>query len=316
MKRLLTFTLAVVVTLPLLAAPKASRARFKSGSEAKVRKLPSDPGRLARILTQYQMARNNVGVSAIADARSARLLLFPAAGNARGAGGEFFRSDVTLISYNPDNHQHLAAIWIQNGVTTDDPPAVEITLDPNIYYTFADMVGTTLSQQNQLGSILIVPVDHEGEIDFAGTAIDGYSRIWTNQPNATGTVAQPFQAVDPYSLIAFHTASIMGLRHDPQYRSNYGISNIDDVPHTFEVKFIGDNLSSETTVTVPAMGMIHVPVPAGNYGPLVIEVSVDEETAPWVAYGTSNDNITGDGWVSIGSGILTQEDLDDVDGGL
>lgn len=315
MKRLLTLSLALLVTLPLVAAPKKAR-NYKDGSKAEVRQLPSDPGRLSSIMSDYKAYREGVGASGIGDMRSMRLLLFPAAGNARGAGGEFFRSDVTLVSYNPDDHQHVAAIWLQNGVNTDDPPAVELTLEPDTYYTFTDFVGTVLGRQNQLGSILIVPVDDDGAIDFANVAIDGYSRIWTNQPNATGTVAQPFEAVDPFSFYVFETASVMGLRHDTQYRSNYGLVNIDDVPHTFTVFFLGENAQNSLQITVPAGGMIHQAIPAGNYGPLVIEVEVDDPEAPWIAYGTSNDNITGDGWVSIGSGLLRPADLDDIDGGF
>jgi hypothetical protein len=308
------------MTLPVIAAPKARK--FKQGTEAQVRQLPSEPGRLTRLIAKYEEAtglrfkdRFTPRPNAVGDMRSTRLLLFPAAGNARGAGGEFFRSDVTLISNNADAHQHAIAFWLQNGVDTDDPPAVAIDLDPETYYTFTDFVGTVLNRQNELGSILILPVDHDGETDFAGASLDGFSRIWTNQPNATGTVAQPFEPVDPYSFYVFETASIMGLRQEPQFRSNFGISNIDDVDHTFVIRFLGETAQAERTITVPAMGMIHQAIPAGNYGPLVIEVSVDNPAAPWVAYGTTQDNITGDGWVSIGSGILSPEDLDEIDGG-
>lgn len=316
MKRLITLSLALALTIPVLAANKAPR-QYKPGSAAKVRQLSADPTRLPRLMAQYAAARNGVGAAALTDIRSARLLVFPAAGNVRGANGEFFRSDVTLVSYNQADHQHAIALWLRNGApSSEEPPAIEITLDPNTYYTFTDFVGETLGVTNQLGTILIVPVDDLGDIDFANAAIDGYSRIWTNQPNATGTVAQPFEAVDPYSLFAFETASVMGLRQDAQYRSNFGIVNVDDEDHQFVVRFLGETAQAERTIVVPAGSMIHTSIPAGNYGALAIEVDVDNVTAPWIVYGTSNDNITGDGWVSIGSGVLTPEDLDDIDGGF
>ena len=320
MKHLLTLSLALLVTLPMLAAP--GTRKLSQGTVEQVRHLPSEPGRLKRLLAQYEAGRGETSrdrfrprANAVTDARSARLLLIPAAGNARGAGGEFFRSDVTLISYNTTEHQHVIALWLQNGANTDDPPAVQLDLDPETYYTYTDFVGLVLKRQNELGSILIVPIDDAGDIDFGGAAIDGFSRIWTNQPNATGTVSQPFEAVDPYSWQVFETASIMGLRQDAQYRTNFGISNVDDEAHTFVVRFFSDTVLNERTIVVPAGGMIHQSIPAGNYGNLVIEVTVDDPIAPWVAYGTSQDNTTGDGWVSIGSGILTPEDLDDIDGG-
>ncbi len=321
MKRLLTLSLALLVTLPILAAPKARK--FKQGSIGQARRLPSEPGRMKRLLAQYEAGtgvtrdRFRPGANAVGDMRSTRLLLIPAAGAVRGAGGEFFRSDVTLISNRSDDVQHVVVLWLQNGVDTDDPPAIDLTLDPETYYTFPDFVGTILDRENELGSLFIIPINDLGEVDFAGASMDGFSRIWTNQPgSATGTVSQPFEAVDPYSFYIFETASIMGLRHDPGYRSNYGISNVDDVAHTFVVRFLGDTATNERTVVVPAGGMIHTGVPAGNYGNLVIEITVDDPAAPWIAYGTSQDNTTGDGWVSIGSGILSPEDLDDIDGGF
>ena len=313
MKRLITVVLSILITIPLLAAPAR---QFKPGSESKPRLLASQPGRFAKLLASYKAARTGPGAAAIGDLRSARLLVFPAAGSVRGAGGEFFRSDVTLVSFNQTTPQRVIAIWLVNGVTTDDPPYLEMTLQPNTYYTFRDFVGVTLQRLNELGSIMVVPVDSNGDIEFAGAALDGFSRIWTNQPNATGTVAQPFESVDPYSMYVFETASILGLRHDAQYRSNYGIVNVDDVPHTFTVRFLGEHASNELTVTVPAGGMIHRAIPSASYGALVIEVDVDDPEAPWVAYGTSNDNVTGDGWVSIGGGIFTPQDLDDIDGGF
>ncbi len=320
MKRLLTLSLALLVTLPVLAAPKARK--YKTSVD-QVRQLPSEPGRFARIMAKYEAAtgesirdRFRPGANTIGDMRSSRLLLFPVAGNARGANGEFFRSDVTLISNNAVDHAHVLVIWLRNGADTDDPPTIQMDLDPETYYTITDFVGTILHIEGQLGSILIVPVDHDGEPDFNGASLDGFSRIWTNQPGATGTVSQPFEPVDPFSFYIFETASIMGLRHDTAYRSNYGIVNIDDVDHTFEVDFLGETAQNSLTITVPAGGMIHQAIPAGNYGNLVIEITVDDGTAPWVAYGTSQDNITGDGWVSIGSGILTPEDLDEIDGGF
>jgi hypothetical protein len=313
MKRLITIFLSIALTVPLLAA---SARQSKPGSESNPRLLASQPGRLARIIAAYKADRSGPRASAVADVRSTRLLLFPAAGNVRGSNGELFRSDVTLVSFNQTVPQKVVAIWLQNGVTTDDPPFLEMTLAPNTYYTYKDFVGVTLQRLNQLGSILVVPVDGAGNVDFDGAALDGFSRIWTNQPNATGTVAQPFEPVDPYSMYAFETATILGLRHDSQYRSNYGIVNIDDVPHTFTVRFLGEQAQNNLTVTVPANSMIHQAIPSGAYGSLVIEIDVDDPVAPWFAYGTSNDNVTGDGWVSMSGGLFTPEDLDDIDGGF
>jgi hypothetical protein len=309
MKHLITFSLAVLLSVPVVASARTA-PKFRKGSEASVKPLAAEPGRLARSLERFRAHANGGGVEAnvIISARSSDVIVFPAAGNVKGAGGEFFRSDVTLISFDETEHQHLAVFWLQNGVETTSPPAVEVTLEPNTYYNFEDFVGVTLQRTNQLGTIVIFPINEDGSDDFE-SAIDGFSRIWTNQPNSNGTVAQPFEPADPYTFDAYPTASVMGLRHDASYRSNFGLVNIDDEPHTFTVRFLGEGASNEQTITVPAQGMVHRAVPAGNYGHLVIEVDVDNVEAPWLTYGTSNDNITGDGWVSLGSMILTPEDL-------
>jgi hypothetical protein len=48
--------------------------------------------------------------------------------------------------------------------------------------------------------------------------------------------------------------------------------------------------------------MIQQGIPAGAHGQLSLSfevTSTQEEEFTWIAYGTSSDNITGDGWVSI-----------------
>lgn len=309
MKRLITFSLTVLLMVPVVASARTT-PKFKKGSEAVVRPLATEPGRMARSLERFRAHAAGGGVEAnvVVAARSSDVIVFPAAGNVRGANNEFFRSDVTLISYDETDHQHLAVFWLQNGVDTTNPPGFEVTLEPNTYYNFDDFVGRVMQITNQLGSIVIFPINDDGSDDFEA-AIDGFSRIWTNQPNSNGTVAQPFEPADPYKFDAYPTASVMGLRHDAGWRSNFGLVNIDDVPHTFTVRFLGETANNEQVITVPAGGMVHRAVPAGTYGHLVIEVDVDDVDAPWLTYGTSNDNITGDGWVSLGSMILTPEDL-------
>jgi len=322
MKRLLIACIALL-TVPLFAQTRMMQPRpgmkYVAANSAKIRQAPSEPGRLARLMAQYEAARFGrmegqgglrVRPQAVADGRSARLLLFPAAGNARGAGGEFFRSDLLLANFDSVD-QDILVLWLQNGANTNDPPAFVLTLDAQTYNAFTDFVGETLHLTGQLGAIYMIPVDGE-DIDF-DAAIDGFSRIWTEQPsNPIGTVSQPFPAVDPYSFYVFDTATLLGVKNDTQYRTNFGIVNVDDVAHTFNLRFLGESATNTLTLTVPALGMIQQPVPAANYGNLVIEVDVDDPFAPWIPYASSTDNRTGDGWVTIGSALFTPEDLDDI----
>ena len=320
MKRFLIACIALL-TVPLFAQTRmVQRPGMKYATSAKIRKAPSEPGRLARLTAQYEAARFGrmegegglrVRPQAVADGRSARLLLFPAAGNARGAGGEFFRSDLLIANFD-SVEQEILVLWLQNGANTNDPPAFVLTLEPQTYAAFTDFVGETLHLTGQLGAIYMIPVDGD-DIDF-DAAIDGFSRIWTEQPsNPVGTVSQPFPPVDPYSFYVFNTATLLGIRNDTQYRTNFGIVNVDDVAHTFNLRFLGDSgATNQLTLSVPALGMIQQPVPPANYGNLVIEIDVDDPFAPWIPYASSTDNRTGDGWVTIGNALFTPEDLDDL----
>lgn len=307
MKHQITLSLAILLLIPGAAAAR-SVPRVAAPTEITIRKAPDDPGRYSRLLRQIRAARGGgVGAQVVADARSSDTIVFPAAGNVRGAGGEFFRSDVTLISYDETGDQEVLVQWLQNGVPTATPPSFILTLRPNTYYNYPDFVGEVLGIQNQLGSLVMIPVSGN---DFdLNASIDGFSRIWTNQPNAAGTVAQPFEPLDPFVFAAVPTASIMGLRQDSAYRSNYGLLNLDDQPLTFQIAFLGATGSVTATVTVPPFSMVHRAVPAGNYGALTIEVTVSDGSAVWATYGTTNDNVTGDGWVSVGSMLLLPAEL-------
>lgn len=321
MKRFLIACLALA-TVPLFAETAAKPSRrpaMKYSSTVEVRPFEGGPGSLKRLVAQYEASRlgktqpqsgRRLAPQAVGDARSSRSFVFPAAGNVRGAGGEFFRSDVTLVSFD-DVDQDVAVLWLQNGANTDNPPARTITLEPNTYYIIEDFVNEVFDITQQLGGIVVLPVvGNEFDED---SALDGFSRIWTEQPsNPIGTVSQPFPAVDLFDFYVFETASLLGLRNDAQYRTNFGIVNADDHALTFTIRFMGERASNTVTLTVPPLGMIQQPVPAGDYGNLAIEIDVSDPLAFWIPYASSTDNRTGDGWVAIGGAVFTPEDLDDI----
>ncbi|HEX2061531.1 MAG TPA: hypothetical protein VHK90_12390, partial [Thermoanaerobaculia bacterium] len=95
--------LAVAVLMLLVVAPAYAR-EFK--------RVASDPARLARLMSQLRDAE--LSPSAIINNRSTRVVVIPAAGNAPGANGTYFRSDVTLVNLN-DDEQDVVAFWMPNG---------------------------------------------------------------------------------------------------------------------------------------------------------------------------------------------------------
>ena len=309
MTRLAVAVCCAVLTLPLFARDLPA-----------ARRLESDPQRAPRLIKQIKAAkaaaRQCLGTQAITDNRTARTIVFPAAGSVRGAGGEFFRSEVTLDGY-PDR---VIVLWLGRGAT-GEPPAFEVKIHDEFNYpkTYNDFVGQTLGLQQALGALWFIPVDEDGDFDPTAV-IDGFSRIWTNQPGRTGTVSQQFQAVDPFSFEFYYDTTAYGLQHNPQYRTSWGIVNLDDEPHTYSVfpTSLLNNRQDSFRVTIPALSMQQQGLPGElDFGPngmfVVIRLVDDwpdgEDPPPFVAFGTSTDNQTGDGWVVLSSADWEDEDF-------
>ncbi|MEA2415387.1 MAG: hypothetical protein QOI58_2044 [Thermoanaerobaculia bacterium] len=317
---LLFLLLALTFAFPMAARTRRLSA-LSAANPASVSVDAVDPLLARRLLGQMKdslarraSTRAGVHASAIADSVSARILLIPAAGSVPGGGGSlFFRSDVTLVNYAATPQVVMVGLWPQGGSNGDFLHYKSISLPPQQFVTFQDFVGTTLGL-NTLGSLIFLPFAGNN-LDF-NAAMDGFSRIYTKQPGSTGTVSQPFDAVDPdnFSVALTEKAIALGLRQDANYRTNFGIVNIDDTDHTFKVSFVGEKLQTTVTVTVKGFGMIQQGIPSGDYGAVqILYELVDPLTdgsLPFVSYASSTDNITGDGWLSLGSAGLSPDELD------
>lgn len=286
------------------------------GAMPTVRRLPSDPERLPRLLNQLKTMQKAArlaqcpGAQAVTGSRTARTIVFPAAGSVRGAGGEFFRSDVSLMN-NGDFETSFVVFWLGRGAS-GEPPAftIEGLRAGDLPTTFVDFVGEYLKLPNSLGALWIFPMDAFGdEIDPEGS-IDGFSRIWTNQPGGTGTVSQQFEAVDPFSFEFYYDTIAIGLQHNAQYRTSWGIVNLDEIPHTYRVYATSNPVPGPTDehVTIPAFSMSQVglsrDIDYGDEGMVVLMNIADDfedDVPPFVAFASSTDNRTGDGWVVLAS---------------
>jgi hypothetical protein len=302
----LTFVMiwAALSAAPLAARVTVPRHLIRSEIARSVVAQPVDPRIVAKLFEQTAHAQT------LGDNRSARFFIIPAAGSVAGANGTFFRSDVTLINYSAAPEDVIAVFWPNGQSTTPSVAAgVRITLPAAKAVTYIDFVASVLGKSG-LGSILFFGV--QGTSLDIDAAIDGLSRIYTKQPNSDGTVSQEFPPVDVYNLLVADTSASLGLRQDASYRTNFGIVNAEKVPHTVKVTAIGERATSSVTVTVPAYGMVQQSIPAGDYGALTVAFDITDSggaSIAWVAYASSTDNITGDGWVSIASADLTPDDL-------
>jgi hypothetical protein len=319
MKKMALLLALTAFSIPLQARNLARLSRMTTGNPASLTFSDVDPQLPAHLIAQVRARRiargQGVHASTITDSISARSFIFPAAGSTAGDGGTlFFRSDVTLVNYRDTPQQVLAGFWIQGSTNTLDFSHYKtLTLPANQYVTIQDFVATGLNTSG-LGALVFIP--YTGSDFDNNSAIDGFSRIYTKQPGSTGTVSQPFDAVDPDTLSsAFINEGVaMGLRQDADFRTNFGIVNVDSQSHVYKLNIAGEKLQTTLTITVPAYGMIQQAIPVGDYGALQIIYQVtdasDTSLVSWVGYASSTDNVTGDGWVSIASADFTPDELD------
>ncbi len=219
--------------------------------------------------------------------------IFAAAGSVQGAGGTFFRSDVTIFNHR-DIDQDVAIGFLAQGVDNSAEPLDIFTFDANTPVIQRDLVG--FLGKSGLGTVLVLAVDANGDPDPDGL-IDGFSRIWTAQPGAAGTVSQGFPSVSLLDSSGSIAASALGLRHDSGFRTNVGIVNLDTVAaHTWTVEVNSLGGTTSFTVTVPPVSMRQQVIPTGNWSDLVLAIHTNDGGFWWSGYGATVDNISGDSW--------------------
>ena len=317
MKTTTMFLALSAFAMTLSARQPVHLARLSAADPATLVFSSVEPDLPARLLAQLHARRvarpKGVRASAITDSISARAFVIPAAGSVAGGGGLFFKSDVTLVNYRATPQQVVVGFWKQGTTNTLDFSTYKsVTLPAGQYVTVQDFVGTSLATTG-LGSLVFLP--YTGTAFDNNSAIDGFSRIYTKQPGSTGTVSQPFDAIDPDTLSAQYIDEgvALGLRQDADFRTNFGIVNVDASQHAYKVSFVGEKLQTNVTVTIPPYGMIQQAIPAGDYGALQIVYQVTDAPSntfvSWIGYASSTDNVTGDGWVSIASANFSPDDL-------
>jgi hypothetical protein len=317
MKRRSILLFVLILAVPMYARnARLPKLRTVSSASLHAERVANPRARALHLLAQMRATeQRKVTPSAIITNRSARAMVVPAAGSVQGANGTFFRSDVTFANYNEED-QTVGVMWLPNG----DPDGFELivlVLPGTSIITAENFVGDFLELQG-LGSLIFLPLDPEaGDFD-PDAAIDIYSRIWTPQPNASGTVSQPFPGVEPDYMTNEEEGVVLGLRQDAQYRTNFGILNISEIDLTFNMTVLAeDHPDVERSVTVPSLSMVQTGIPAGDHG--LLSLAFEVTSAPtteftWVSYGTSTDNLTGDGWVSIVANPFDDAQLDDEEG--
>jgi hypothetical protein len=220
--------------------------------------------------------------------------IIPVAGSVQGGGGTFFRSDVTIANRRLAP-QIISVGFMFRGQNNGAAQMQRFQIDANTTTITRDFIANQLHTSG-LGTLLVIAVDSAGNTDEQAE-IDGFSRIWTPQPGSAGSVSQSFEAIDLQDSLS--TSYAYGLRQDSAFRTNVGLVNLYSTPNTFTIFVNGTGGNTTFTQTVQPYSMEQVSLPAGAWGDLYLRVSsADTNFNWWSAYGTSVDNVTGDGWVS------------------
>jgi hypothetical protein len=227
-------------------------------------------------------------------------LLIPVAGAAQGIGGTFFRSDITIINYR--NVSQLVRLrWLPQNSSGAGVAPVDVTIPASSGIVSEDFV-TAILGQSGVGAILVTATTAEGTTDTNGRLF-ATSRVWTPQPGSTGTVSQSTPAIPTTDIANPLRLTIIGQRRDDRYRTNVGIVNLAGATEqTFRVTVsTGGGATQLLTVTVPPLSMVQTPLLGGATPTL--QITVENMTivkSPFTAYGASVDNVTGDGWSTLG----------------
>jgi hypothetical protein len=257
--------------------------------------LPVDPQRLPRLMDQLLATQ-----SGSSNALSISGLLMPAAGRVRGSSGVTFHTDVTLANGRA-TEQDVFLAWLPQGNSAGANvstfrltlPAASgnddgaLTLDD-----LADDLGL-----DGLGSLLVFAVDSAGNVD-SDAEIDGFARI-RSRSECGGWVSQSLAAVPADAFTTGQRSQIIGLRHEPSYRTNVGVVNLSSSSREFTVIAKGEEAGEQFTITVPAFAPVLTAIPNRNYGAVSLTVIGDGASAPSVSYGSSVDNASGDAWAAV-----------------
>jgi hypothetical protein len=231
-------------------------------------------------------------------------VIIPVAGNAQGANGTFYRSDINVI--NLRNIKQLVTLhWRPQGQAGATLPLRAIEIPPNSGIGSEDFVNEILNGRTGLGSIEVTGVFADGTFD-PGASLHVTARIWTPRPDgAGGTMSQTFPAViGDQTPPLTQVKAILGLRRTEQYRLNVGMSNPSATTQIFRVTVsITGTAGTDTQtfeVTLPARSMEQRLV--GGTATGVAQVIVEDiggGAGDWHAWASSVDNQSGDAWSQV-----------------
>jgi hypothetical protein len=232
-------------------------------------------------------------------------LLIPVIINTAGQNGTFFNFDYVIVNGRPQAQDILVGI-LPAGVSGVGQPTFRFTLNANTIYSIPEYLGGGSGRlsYNGVGSLLVIAVMPGTTTADPSGFLVGSARIWTREPGSTGTNSFTLWSTAPGSTAGNASALSVGVRQNSDFRSNYGIVNLDPFnSHTWTVNIIGGGapLSGMVTVLPLSMQLLAAPstlIPSSSgYFVYTFNPSVSL-SSPWSAFGVTADNVTGDAWFS------------------
>lgn len=256
--------------------------------------------RFAALTLLLALLETAAAAGVVAPVPGAPAVLIPVAGNAPGAYGTYFRSDVTIANLRAAD-QRVALQWLPQGAGATMAP-IEITIAAQSSLRSDDFVQEYLHTSG-VGAIIVTGLTPGGAPDPAA-ALFVTSRVWTAQ-GSRGQTSQPFDTL-PLPTVVTKSAAIYGMGAlAGSFRINVGVINVDPVnEQTFLIEipsFFGAPPPGPITIAVPPMSMRQVavanPAAVGAFGsPFIVTNTTPISTRSdlWTAYGSTIDNGTGD----------------------
>jgi hypothetical protein len=259
--------------------------------------------RISALLLTSLLFTTIAGADLIVPQTAAPDILIPAAGNAPGASGTYFRSDIQIANLR-NATQRVFLYWLPQGNNGTAIAPRAINLGALSGFSSEDFVANVM-QQTGVGGIEVVGVTDAGVLD-PDARLQVTSRIWTPRPDSgAGTMSQTFPALIRVGSAA-RVKAVFGIRRSEQYRVNVGITNPAQTVHHFRVttsvatQFGPESTQFELDVQPRSIEQRLV---TGLVGDGVVQVLIENLTAgtatDWQGWGSSIDNDSGDAWSQI-----------------
>jgi hypothetical protein len=255
--------------------------------------------RIAALLLTSLIVCGSARADLIIPETSAPRILIPAAGNAPGANGTYFRSDIQIANLrNAD--QRVLMYWLPQGSSGAAITPLAIDLGASRGFSSDDFV-TNVLHQTGIGAIEFVGVNANGQFD-PNARLHVSSRIYTPRPDGSdGTMSQTFPAIILTGSTS-NSKTIFGMRHSSQYRVNVGIANPSETTRRYRVTVrINTSTTDETDLFVmelPPRSILQRSTTFTRVG--VVQALIEDITGgvsfEWHAWGSTIDNQSGDAW--------------------